>query len=390
MMRLKEKQAMINTAKILVIDDNPETVELAAINLEMEGYEVYSASNGEEGLKLAEMMPDVILLDVMMPGIDGLEVCRRLKGNPQTGDILVIMLTARTTMEDILKGFEGGADEYITKPFKVEELLARVRSMVRIKKAQDELKGLNETLEEKVAEKTAMLEDANRKLANLEKAKSDFLILLSHELRTPLHGILGFSELLMDTLSSEDQIDSCRMIVESGQRLLRLSETAILLTSLQIEKYDFTMEDIPVEDIMEDVFLRGTLLAREKRIELTEDTSIGDEFLKGDRTLMARCLTDVLDNAAKFAPEGGRVAITSIVKNETLLIEITDNGPGFSKEALDQLFDLFSPGKVYQHKEGGGLSLAAAKIIMDIHAGSIHAENRPEGGALVRLMLPVC
>ena len=103
-MRLVGKQDMISTAKVLVIDDNPETVELAAINLEMEGYEVYSASNGEEGLRLAEMMPDVILLDIMMPGIDGLEVCRRLKGNPQTRDILVIMLTARTTMEDILKG----------------------------------------------------------------------------------------------------------------------------------------------------------------------------------------------------------------------------------------------------------------------------------------------
>ena len=173
-------------------------------------------------------MPDVILLDVMMPGIDGLEVCRRLKGNPQTRDILVIMLTAKTTIEDILKGFEEGADEYMAKPFNVEELLARVRTMVRIKKAQDELKELNETLEEKVAEKTAMLEDANRKLANLEKAKSDFLIPLSHELRTPLHGILGFSELLMDELSSEDQIDYCRMILESGQRLLRLSETAKL------------------------------------------------------------------------------------------------------------------------------------------------------------------
>ena len=131
-MRLVGKQDMISTAKVLVIDDNPETVELAAINLEMEGYEVYSASNGEEGLRLAEMMPDVILLDIMMPGIDGLEVCRRLKGNPQTRDILVIMLTARTTMEDILKGFEEGADEYITKPFNVEELLARVRTMVRI------------------------------------------------------------------------------------------------------------------------------------------------------------------------------------------------------------------------------------------------------------------
>ncbi|MDY6863598.1 MAG: hybrid sensor histidine kinase/response regulator [Thermodesulfobacteriota bacterium] len=373
------------------MEDNPETVDLITINLEMEGYQVASALNGSQGLKRAYELPDIILLDVMMPDIDGWQVCRQLKHNNKTRDILVIMLTAMSSSKDILKGFQMGADEFVTKPFNVEELLARVRSMVRIKKGLDELKGLNLALEEKVAEKTASLMLANERLSLLEKAKNDFLVLLTHELRTPLNGIIGFAELLLNDLISEDQIESCHLILESGERLLRLSDTAVLLTSLKTDKYDLLMEEVQIDKILKEVINSLIPVAEGKKIEIEDRINIKDPIkVKGDLKLIKRCLFDVLNNAVEFSPEKGSVLINMTDKDNDLHIEIQDDGPGFSEDVLKYIFEPFCKDNIGSHHEGTGLGLYVSKIIMEAHQGEIKAENRREGGAVVRLTFKIC
>ncbi|MDY7032014.1 MAG: hybrid sensor histidine kinase/response regulator [Thermodesulfobacteriota bacterium] len=387
--RIEGRKCQFHDTEILVVDDNQETLELAVINLQMEGYKVFSALDGEKALEKAEMIPDVILLDLMMPGIDGFEVCKKLKSNHLTEDIMVIILTAKTSTDDVLRAFDMGADEYITKPFKVEELLARVRSVIRIKRSRDELKRLNEVLEEKVEQKTVLLKEANRRLLTLEKAKSDFISLLIHELRTPLSSIIGFSELLLEELTSEEQKNSCEMILEAGNQLLKLSDTATLLMALKAEQYDMNMETIQVFDLLQDAVFFMDSKAKEKDIELVQDILLHNEKVKADFRLMARSLTDILDNAIQFSPQGGQVVIRTAVDRQDVLLEIMDNGPGFTAQMLVQMFRLFSVSEINHHHSGLGLSLAIAKIIMDLHEGKIEAENRPEGGAVVRLRLPV-
>jgi len=182
---------------ILIVDDTPENIDILVELLE--DFETQIAINGEDALETAwEDTPDLILLDIMMPEMDGYEVCKKLRADERTKDIPVIFLTAKTQKEDIVKGFEVGGQDYITKPFDARELMERVKTQLELKTQREILKNMNTILEGKVQERTAQLhesnlqlEKANSKLVVLDKAKNNFLNLISHEIRTPLNGIVG-------------------------------------------------------------------------------------------------------------------------------------------------------------------------------------------------------
>ena len=194
---------------ILIVDDNPHNIQVLGKLLQENRYEIEFATNGEAALEwLNTRQFDLILLDINMPGMNGFEVCRKIRSNPDMNNVPVIFLSADTERESILKGFELGAQDYITKPFDSRELLVRVRTHLVLKDSLEKLEKLNRSLEEKVTERTHQLKEANvnlealnLKLLDLDKAKSDFLNLISHEIRTPLNGIIGPLELLKDTVS---------------------------------------------------------------------------------------------------------------------------------------------------------------------------------------------
>ena len=244
----------------------------------------------------------------------------------------------------------------------------------------------NKELEVKVKERTKQLERANFKLSNIDKAKSDFLGIISHELRTPLNGILGFTDILAEDLKGTQQEEYIADLKSSGMRLLNFADTALLITELSADRYEMQFEKLSPLAILEKVKddYKDRLAA--KNITLDKTCISTDVELLLVPYLIKKCFENIMDNALKFTPEGGKIMISGAQEEDSFIIDIQDSGPGFSEEAHQKLFDFFGADKVMHHSEGFGLGLAACKLMIDAHEGKIDIANSEKGGALVKLI----
>lgn len=379
-----------NRPVILIVDDIPRNLQLLGKMLDQKDYNVSMASNGKDALRiLEEITPELILLDIMMPEMDGFEVCQIIKSDEKKRDIPIIFLSARANTEDIVKGFRIGASDYITKPFNTEELMSRVHTHIKLVRATREVKELNAELEHKVRQRTAELQQANERLKQLDSAKSYFLGLLSHELNTPISGIKGYIELLKMSLTDEEHLEYCDMIVESSNRLKKFSDLSMLITSLRLEKYELQIMPVEPVSIIEAAMFSLKDGINAKAIETVQNINNEEVQIKIDPNLIEKVMTILLDNAIKFSPENGKIIINTGSNETCFNIEMIDEGPGFTQEALENIFEFFSSDNLMHHSEGFGLGLAAAKIIMDIHKGKISAKNNDGKGAALRLDFPI-
>lgn len=377
--------------KILVVDDLPKNIQVIGSILEIYDYDIYFASDGYSALEQVKRTEfDLLLLDIMMPEIDGFEVCRQIKTNPETQDLPIIFLTAKTDSENITKAFELGAQDYITKPFNPKELISRVKTHLKLRRQNKKLLSVNELLEQKVRERTTDLEKANRKLARLDKAKNDFLLLINHELRTPLNGITGFTQMLDDAVESTELKEFVQLIDISAQRLLKLSETATLITSLKADGYKKQIETIDFKHLIEKATQYNQKAIEEKLMTFRIQKTTDDYAFKGDAELIEYALKIIINNAIRFSEPNKHIKITIEKQAEWLKINIVDEGCGFSNTALEQLFSFFAVTDIAHNTEKGlGLGLATVKLIMNQHNGTISVSNRPEGGATVSLQFPL-
>jgi len=372
--------------KILIVDDVPENIQVLGNVLIREGKEVSYATTGEQALRIvAHKQPDLILLDIMMPDIDGYEICGQLKQNPLTKEIPIIFLTARNQTEHVIKGFQMGANDYITKPFNCDELSARVNTHLDLKVKSERLKLMNIELEHIVAERTKELNIAKQQLEKLDKAKSDFLNLISHELRTPLNGIVGFSQILKDSAMSSQQVEFIKEINKAAFRLVTLSDLALLITSLRAERYKIRTQPILIRSIIDELKQKISEKSRMLNIQIISKLHQENLYISIDKGLMNSCLEIVLDNAIAHSPANDAVIISAFPEEGGVAIEITDNGPGFTPKALKELFNFFVTEDIDYHSQGFGLGLATAKLIMDTLSGSIAVNNKESGGAIVKL-----
>lgn len=373
--------------RILIVDDVPKNIQVLGNILMAENYQLSYSQNGKEALEAVKQNEfDLILLDIMMPVVDGYEVCRQLKSDSKTKDIPIIFLTAKIEKESVVKGLKLGAVDYVTKPFNADELLARVRTHLSLKDKTEQLQSMNQILEEKVAERTAQLREANEKLSTLEKAKSEFLTIISHELRTPLNGISGFAEILLDSLASTEHEEFIGYLKISADRLVRFSEMALLITQLNAEKYIVEMIPMNLGDIILSALEEVQIKLDESNINIEKDFT-KDINVITNYDLIKKSLVNILENSINYSPENSSIYINTFIENESLIVEICDQGPGFSSEAMGKLFEYFSTDNL-MHSEGLGLGLAAVKLVMDSHSGSISIQNKDEGGAKVRLSFP--
>lgn len=372
--------------KLLIVDDIPKNIQILGNILKREEYKISYALNGKDAIAMTKMHDfDLILLDIMMPGIDGYEVCTELKKNQKTSEIPIIFLTAKAEKESVVKGFQVGAADYLTKPFNAEELLARVETHLVIRKQQQQLKSLNQLLEQKVTERTRQLQEANKQLSTLEKAKSDFLNIISHELRTPLNGLQGLIELLEDTQKTKNQEEYIEYLREAADRLVKFSEIALLITSLNAEKYKLQYSPQRIKYMIEDIKEQLIEAANEKDVDIVVSINPSDMQINLDFDLVKTSLGSLMDNALRFSPASSVVEIRAYHEKKKPVIEFCDRGPGFSEEMLSKPFNYFNTDDV-MNSEGLGLSVAAIKLIMDAHRGKLEAKNRPDGGACVKLI----
>ncbi|MDP2722732.1 MAG: hybrid sensor histidine kinase/response regulator [Bacteroidales bacterium] len=374
--------------KILIVDDVSKNIQILGNILAQKDYSIAYAQNGFEALKICDMQDfDLILLDIMMPGIDGYEVCNRLKKDPRTKDIPIIFLTAKADMESIVKGFEIGGQEYITKPFNSAELLARVHTHLLLKKQKQELKSINQHLEELVKERTNQLEIANKKLAQLDQAKSNFLSLISHEMRTPLNGIIGLTQLLNQTNIDADQKEYLEYLTEVSSRLVSFSEIAMLITRLKTDKYNPDILPVSIDHLIETSINAFRKKNPDSLLSIHYEKPDNRFLILADSDLVMIGISMLLENAEKFAGPGPKLSISITRSNKMVHMHFIDQGSGFSDEAFKHIFQLFAAGDIL-HKEGSGLSLATLKLIVDVHKGDIYVKNIKPQGAKVSLSFP--
>lgn len=385
----------ISDCTVLVVDDSEANVDIL-VGAVGETYDVSVAMNGQAALEaVAENPPDLILLDVMMLGMDGYEVCRRLRKTEKAKETPVIFLTARNEKEDIVKGFEAGAQDYITKPFYIREVMERVRTQLVLKCQKEALETINLLLEEKVSKRTLELEEAsrkleiaNRELTTLDDAKNRFLELISHEIRTPLNGILGVTDLLKEMLGEEPELaEFLDMLQISADRLEAFSGTALTITQLQTKHREITKSRLSAISCLEEVLHELREKAAKKSVALEKVAADESLEMDADQELIHRALRSILDNAIRYSPESSQVFCTIFMAEGNLVFEVVDQGKGFSEEALKNLFKPFGLGEPH-YNLNVGLSLLEAKLVMEAHGGSIEAFNQEDGGAAVRLVFP--
>ncbi len=343
--------------RILIVDDDPVNIEILEEILG-DNYILASAMSGQEALDMVQKFyPELILLDIMMPGMDGYEVCRKIREN-KSNFCKIVLVSGKAMIEERLEGYEAGADDYITKPFMAEELEAKVRVFLQLKRTQE-----------------------------VDQIKSDLLSLFSHETRTPLNGIIGMASILLDEESlSDDTREGIEMILESGDYLLEFVKKTMLLCELKSRKVIHkTCESIKKN--LGSVIEKFKEKASEKNLLFELDAQ--EVTLDVDWSLLDEAIDSVVDNAVKHSPKQGIVNIQSEVTNGLYKIHISDQGEGIEPEWIDKIFDEFAIKDVLHHEKGQGLSLAISKCIMELHGGTIKVKSTCGKGTEFVLSLPI-
>ncbi len=416
-MKTKEKYTL------LLVDDVPANIKVLIEALEDE-YEIIIATNGKRGLRWAssDTPPDLILLDIMMPEMDGYEVCRRLQADPATRDIPVIFVTAINEEEEEAKGLAMGAVDYIHKPYSLSIIKARIATHLALKVQRDklslaraELQEANARLEERVAERTADLIATNNKLleevfdhkktaealeqariaaGQASKAKRNFLDNMSHEIRTPINGIVGFTSLLAVADLTEQQKSYVDMISASSERLLETVDKVLDFAKIESENLQLTGRIFRVTDLLELTCREARDKARRKGLTLRCQKNMDlPGNVVGDPYRLQQILTNILENAIKFS-EQGEIVLGAEVDSRfeggmVLHFTIQDQGEGIPLSKQAQIFGAFNQADTSNTRkyEGTGLGLTIASLLVQMMGGKIWVESKLGVGSTFHVSL---
>ncbi len=368
---------------ILLVDDTPENIDV--LNGLLSDFKRKIATNGERALKLAlsDNPPDLILLDIMMPGMDGFEVCEKLREDERTIDVPVIFLSAKTEKKDIIRGLEVGGQDYVTKPFDVYELMERVKTQLQLKHQKEQLKNMNAILEQKVAERTAELKEsnenldkANTQLLTLDEAKNQFLMLISHEIRTPLNGIVGSAYFLSDSIDDPELTEFLDMLKESVDRLDSFSRTALEITQMQTVGRELSKKVFDINSIISKVIDEKQSTANEKDITIVSALE-KDLDINGVEDYFKKTIEELIGNGIKFSNEGIDIKIKTFKEDGKIKISVIDTGEVIPQGKIAEITKPFGLAKDHYDKHIG-LGLSYVQTFLDIHDATIEIKSSEE------------
>ena len=362
--------------KILIVDDTPANIDVLSQILEQEGYNISVATSGKSALDLVPLSsPDLILLDVMMPGIDGFETCRQLKAREEFRDIPVIFITAKSETEDIIQGFALGGVDYITKPFRHEEVCVRVRNHLQLR------------------ELIQRLESKNRQLLELNELRNRFLGMAAHDLRGPLASIKGFSKFLLEdgaALPERTRAEFSGNIHLASQNMLNLVSDLLDISIIESGRLELRLQTASLKSLVEERVRLHRYSADKKNISIHPDLVELPDF-PFDPNRMGQVLDNLISNAIKFSPTGKNIFLGLKQTGDNAEFSVRDEGPGIPPDDQDKLFQQFR--KLSARPTGGetshGLGLSIAKVMVEAHNGTLTFTSDPKKGTTFRFSIPM-
>ncbi len=368
-MEMQEKPSVI------VVDDNTNNLQVLADILRSKGLKVATVKDGFKALKfIRNKRPDLILLDIMMPEMDGYEVCRRLKADPSTEDIPVIFITALNDTQDKIKGFAHGCVDYISKPFRKEEVFARVIVHLNLRRAQEELKA------------------ANRKLRIVNTTKDKLFSIIAHDLRGPISSLAGMLDMvaadpgLLDKVNREEVFNEMKL---SAQNAYHLLENLLSWAKNQQGNISCHRQNLNLGPMVKNIIHLFSSVAKQKSITINSKVSDSTKVF-ADTDMLMIVMRNLISNALKFTHDSGQVTISAESYDGFVEIAVHDNGVGIAEEHLGRLF---SPEEMFttygtRNEKGSGLGLVLCKEFIEKNGGTLKIESCPEKGSRFIFTLP--
>jgi signal transduction histidine kinase len=360
--------------KVLVIEDSPDVLALILETLSYEGYATLAAEDGLRGIDLAQReRPDLILCDVNMPHMNGYDTLDALRRDSSTAYIPFIFLTAVADRQNVRKGMELGADDYLSKPFTIEELLAAVNTRLEKHQAVEQLTE-----------------------QRLEELRVNIQMALPHEFRTPLNGIMGLSSLLQETsgtMKPEEIRENARYIYDSALRLHRLVENFLIYTQLELIAADFNKQaafhNTPPMEVSALIAESAQQLAEKRGRSADLILRIPEVNLQITRENCEKIIQELVDNALKFSPAGSPLEITGQKTPNGYFLSVTDRGRGMTPEEIKRIGAYMQFGRQFYEQQGAGLGLTIAKRLAELHGGTLSLESDPEVRTTVTVWFPI-
>lgn len=361
--------------KVLIVDDIIENIQLLVNLFHNKGIEISIATSGAQALKTASyIQPDLILLDVAMPEMNGYEVCRRLKEDSLTTDIPIIFITAKTQHEDVLAGLKLGAIDYITKPFNMPELSTKISTHLELKRSKD------------------LIKEQNKQLQELNNSKDKFFSLLAHDLRNPFNAVLGFTEILLhnfDQIKPERILHIIKQIHKSAENGSNLLSNLLEWSRCQTGHISCFPSSLDLGIMVNDAIDFFGIMMTNKRISVQIDKQT-DKKVWADENMVNSILRNLLNNAIKFSYLDSKIIISMEVCENFVELSVTDFGLGISEENQQKLFNLNTDYTTVGtgNEKGTGLGLIICKEFADVNKGYIRVASKLGKGACFTVGLP--